>query len=50
MQCQAQVTHLGTLYEAGVTNDEAKITLLRELELLPAVRAILAPYKRFTGI
>ena len=47
MQSQAAVEHLNTLRGAGVQRSGETVGQLTELEMLPAVRQILQPYKRF---
>jgi hypothetical protein len=47
MQSQAAVEHLNTLRGAGVQTSGERVGSLGELELLPAVRQILNPYKRW---
>lgn len=47
MQSQAAVEHLNTLRGAGVQTSGERVGSLGELELLPAVRKILNPYKRW---
>lgn len=47
MQCQAAVEHLNTLRGAGVQTAGDPVGNLSDFELLPAVRQILNPHKRY---
>lgn len=47
MQSQAAMEHLNTLRGAGVQTSGDRTGQISELEILPAVRQILQPYKRF---
>ena len=47
MQCQASIEHLNTLRGAGVQTSAENVGKLADLAMLPAVKSILTPYRRY---